>query len=239
MRLYDPISDEMWPRAREGADIVTLSTSTKMNGQAVVLVPRDFDDENLQCGDVAVALIGYPQQLSSNGLSEIFSRVRATGSLPKYEQESLRREFELQVADVESALHESFNGFTTPVMSLGHTLKRTAMLCPGEKTFAIAVTNTSTVGQSGSPFFMPDRPDEIVGVHLGGGVWPEGTSRNVRRVRRNYNMFISVNDPEFVLLYAEQVLPGLPDNHLKRVVPYLRRHRDLLHASGLLGSLEL
>jgi len=88
------------------------------------------------------------------------------------------------------------------------------------------VTNPSTTGTSGSPYFSLDDPALIIGNHLGGGVYAPTSPSNEHP---NYNLVMTNNHPEWVVKYAKYVVPSLPNNigH-SYISPYLTKHKSLL-----------
>jgi hypothetical protein len=44
----------------------------------------------------------------------------------------------------------------------------------------------------------------------------------------NYNLFMTVDHPEWVLKYVKYVLPSLPEGHWPKVRPYIQKHHGLL-----------
>jgi len=96
--------------------------------------------------------------------------------------------------------------------------------------YALAVTNPSTTGTSGSPFFPLDDPTFIIGNHLGGGVYAPAAPNE----HPNYNLVMTNNHPEWVVKYAKYVVPSLPNSIGHYVKPYLMKHKNLLQEILLL-----
>lgn len=63
---------------------------------------------------------------------------------------------------------------------------------------------------------------------MGGGIFADRGDR----VNINYNMFLSVNHPEWVYRYVKYVVPTLPCPDVAN--PFLLKHKDFLDRHNLL-----
>ncbi len=49
----------------------------------------------------------------------------------------------------------------------------------------------------------------------------------------NYNLMLSVNHPEWVLRWAKYAFPSLPKEDHKLVLPYIKKHKEVLKKHDL------
>jgi len=127
----------------------------------------------------------------------------------------------------------AFHEYKYTVLSLGNALpSKDGIKISHDSYPLLAVTNSSVICCSGSPYFHLDNPQFVLAQHLGSGVEPK--NETIHPVHQpNYNLALSVNHPEWVLNYAKYVLPDLPVSDHKIIIPYLQKHRPLIERFGM------
>ena len=55
----------------------------------------------------------------------------------------------------------------------------------------------------------------------------------------NYNLFLSVNHPEWAYRWAKYALPTLPESDHAAVLPYIQKHRALWQKHNVQAALAL
>eukprot|EP01118_Nematostelium_gracile_P020473 TRINITY_DN9937_c0_g1_i1.p1 TRINITY_DN9937_c0_g1~~TRINITY_DN9937_c0_g1_i1.p1 ORF type:complete len:466 (-),score=64.10 TRINITY_DN9937_c0_g1_i1:52-1281(-) len=91
---------------------------------------------------------------------------------------------------------------------------------------------SSVVGCSGSPHIDPQNPMSLLGMHVGASLsnHPNGMM---------YNLFMSVDHPEFVLKWVTFALPALPETDYPKIAPYLNKHLSFLIGAHSKQSFDL
>jgi hypothetical protein len=213
--VRDPVSEQFWKRGRGNADLAVLKVPDNHPFSfATYFSPAVLSEKVVGSH---VGYIGYPQIIRGNQVDRVMAVIKASGFKFKQFVDILPKEQNMAARlAVETALQECFCDYNVKVVSLGDIKK------VGE--YALAVTNPSTTGTSGSPYFFLDSPGQIIGNHLGGGLYAPTAPLD----HPNYNLVMTNDHPEWVVKYAKYVVPSLPNSIGPAICSYLTKHKGLL-----------
>ena len=160
-------------------------------------------------------MIGYhgylrPRELESATL-EWLRRIRDPEKCNDFMSNSDARS--IYQTEFQELVQQSFFGYFK-ALSCGSVINQT--------NYTIATNCASTVGSSGSPYFLLKQPENgVIGMHLGGGL-PK------HEKYANRTLAVSVNHPQFVAKWAKESLPLLTDSDKVKVEPYIQKHYDII-----------
>jgi hypothetical protein len=155
--VEDPVSKQLWRRGRGNADLAVLRVP---DNHPFNFTSYFFPAVIEKVVGWPVGYIGYPQVISKNQVDRVMAVIKASGFEFQEFLEVLPKEQDLAAhLAVESALRDCFCDYNMKIVSVGD-VKQVGK-------YALAVTNPSTTGTSGSPYFSLDDPTLIIGNYLG------------------------------------------------------------------------
>jgi len=208
--LADPYSKIRWNKTwgKNVVDISMINRADSKRNFNAHLLPACVDEQDLLNG-MQICFVGYYGFLSK---IEYSSLTRCL--FQRYADEGLTKD------EIHAIIDNSIKKLShrNKIISCGHISN------VDSKHYVVASSCSSSVGCSGSPYFLLDNPKlGVIGVHLGHGI-----KDTEHEMYANRTIFMTVNHPQFVAKWALHCYTGLSDEDKNHVEPYVKKHWNII-----------